>query len=227
MYKILLAVLFAFAVSNCSAIQSQDNKNNNSMSKTPPISANASNASENTVSSTAAPTPADNRAAINEKDFTITKFSASAMKKTTLDKLPPEIVKYILDNESSDPPRSPQKITVSVQDRDFNQDGLAEKMIYYRQYNNDEGVPLLLVFKNDNNKWDKLIFLAEGAPDEDIPEIEFLTKPGTKDFDIIKETLLAGGGSDIIYLQMKDTEYKPVECRKATSAESKIVPCNS
>ncbi len=219
MYKILFVGLFALAVSNCSTIKSQDGKDN-SIANSQQSNSGSANTPLNKTS-----LPTNDHAAIDEKDFTITKFAESAMKKTTLDKLPPEIIKFILDNESSGNKRLPAKINVSIQERDFNQDGHPEKIIYYRQYSNDEGVPLLLIFKNVNDKWDKVIFQAEGAPDVDIPEIEFLTKPDTKDFDLIKETLPTGGGSEVIYLQMTDDEYKTVECRKITSAENKIVPC--
>lgn len=168
---------------------------------------------------------------INDADYIISKLTRNKMKKATLNRQPQEIIESVLEYELSlsDNRRSPDKVKISVEERDLNQDGVPERILASRLYT-DEEVPSLRIFRFENEKWNCCIFMTEGSPDNELSEIEFLSKPNKSDFDLIKLIDVYGDREvikNIFYYQMQNGKYELVECHKLEGKIEKVVACGS
>lgn len=169
---------------------------------------------------------------INDIDYVVTEFVSDKIKETTLERQPQEIIKYILQGELSEKKfgRSLKEIKVRVEDRDLNYDGIGERIMIAKFYG-DKSVPVLYIFKSDNEKWNHCIFEIDlGYPDSNPFKVDFLKGSDKSNFDLIKVSDVYGDKEvlkDVTYYQMQNGKYERVECHKVEGSTEKVIPCDS
>lgn len=232
MNNIMLVFIFAVFGLACATTQSENvepTTSQDSTQKPTPTPASMMNAILPKSEPTPMRTPTGIQTPINDADYTVTKLDQNKMKQTTLNRQPQEIIEAVFQNESSDRDnrRMPEKIKIKVLERDLNRDGVPERIVLSRLYS-DEGVPSLCIFRFENEKWNQCIFMTEGSPDDDLSEIEFLSKPDKGEFDLIRLTDAYGDKEvikDIFYYQMQNGKYELIECRKIEGKTEKVISC--
>jgi hypothetical protein len=245
MKSVLLCLLLMILISGCTATQSK-NVENVVVKPTPPSSNSYEEAIKSLIPPTPLPTPAATpdgiQSPIKDLDYTVVKFDKSKMKKTTLDTQPIEIVRGTVfsafdETKESDPKsywetmKLVKRTKIKVLNRDFNYDGIDERIILSRGETGEE-VESFDVFKLVDGKWDS-IFSLEGDPDyPQIMDIEFLVNPNKTGSDLIKEIFKDGDEKEVFgqinYYQMLNGEkYERVECRELPENGGGIVPPGS
>jgi hypothetical protein len=193
MRVILLYLLAAIMISNCAVVQNNEHSSNLS-AFTPNLSIKTSP----TPNSTLIPPPAVAEKLANR---TSTRLELSQMKKMKLDQQPTTIAKTLFNYEGDTFSQKKlaayaKKTEIYVSERDLNQDGVAERIVYDAQVES----PGVYVFKIDGKKW-KFLFANSGDITTDartyfetnstggLPLIfEFLSSGVSGDFDILKTT---------------------------------------
>jgi hypothetical protein len=242
MRGILLYFLVIFIISGCATTESKNVEISDV--KPTPLSSNAtSNLAPTpfpTPLSTPSATPDGIQSPIKDLDYTIVKFDKSKMKTTTLDTQPLEIlnktVLYGIIKTQKDFPdifkdemTKAKKIVIKIIERDFNHDGIDERVILSRGETGEE-VESFDVFRMVNGKWDS-IFGLSGNPDyPKIMELEFLVNPNKTGFDLIKEIFKDPDSKEVLgqilyYQMLKEGNYEKVECQELPEDGGNVIPC--
>jgi hypothetical protein len=235
MNRILLYIFVVVIISGCAVTESK-NVENVAVTPTPPPSNSFKEMIKILIPPTPLPTPVSTpdgiQSPIKDLDYTIVKFDKGKMKKTTLDTQPIEIIRGTVfsafdETEESDPKtyretmKLVKKTKIRVLDRDFNHDGIDERIVL-----SHSGVDSFDVFRVVDGKW-KYIFGLYGDPDyPELKDVEFLVNPNKTGFDLIKEISESYG--QINYYQMLNGEkYERVECQELPENGGKVLPPGS
>lgn len=238
MKSIILVSFLTVFLTSCDTTQSKNVDSSSPTAVTPTIQ--ESNKSPKLPSPTPFSTPIGIKTPIEDTDYSVTAFDYGKMTKSLLGGQPMDIIEKIgLFDPASRKHSNPavnleeelkpiKKIKIKTADYDLNHDGVAERAVTSRREPGD-GLEALSIFRLENDKWLE-IFGAEGDPDyPTLPKVEFLRDLNKGGFDLIKEIIEIDANKDlkdIIYYQMQNGQYKPVECYWAEGSVKKSVSCN-